>query len=99
MHKGSKILKVVYPMLSCIVVEEHTCHSFLKRWAYTEEITKLSIEDKVCLISVKTEFWGITISNFPFILNYHFFFPLFFPSYPRQYTGYLVETIILHMRS
>ena len=43
-----KILKVVYPMLSYIVGEEHTCHNVFKGWAYIEEINKLCIEDKVC---------------------------------------------------
>ena len=99
MQKGSKILKVVYPMLSCIVGAEHTCHNVFKGWAHIEEINKLFREDTVCLISVKTEIWRITISKFPFILTYPPFFTLHqFSSSPSQYTCSLVETIILYMR-
>ena len=47
-RKAKRILKVVYPMLSCIVVSEHTCHNVFKGWAYVEEITKLCREDMVC---------------------------------------------------
>ena len=43
-----KIFKVVYPMLSCIVVSEHICHNLFKGLASIEEIPKLCIEDKVC---------------------------------------------------
>ena len=81
MHKGSKILKFVYPMLSCIFGVEHKCHNVFKGWEYIEEITKLCREDRVCLISVKTEIWGITISKFPFILTSTLFLP---------YVGYLL---------
>ena len=96
--KSKNKLRVVYPILSFIVGSYNTCHNLFKGWAYIEEITKLWIEDKVCWISVKTEIWGITISNFAFIITPPLFFNLhWFPLYPRQYTGYLVETIILHM--
>ena len=54
-RKAQKILKVVYPILSCIFGAEHTYHNFLKGWAYIEVITKLCREDKVRSISVKTE--------------------------------------------
>ena len=47
-RKAQKILKVVYPMLSFIVVAEHTCHNVFKGWSYIKEITKLCREDKVC---------------------------------------------------
>ena len=47
-RKAQNILKVVYPILSYIVGEEHTCQNVFKRWAYIEEITKMCIEDKVC---------------------------------------------------
>ena len=47
-RKAKKILKVVYPMLSYIVGEEHTFHNVFKGWAYIDEITKLFIEYKVC---------------------------------------------------
>ena len=47
-RKAKKTLKVVYPMLSCIVVAEHTCHNAFKGWFSIEEITKLYREDKVC---------------------------------------------------
>ena len=40
-RNDKKILKVVYPMLSCTVGSEHTCHNVSKGWAYIEEITKL----------------------------------------------------------
>ena len=53
--EAKTILKVVYPMMSFIVVAEHTYRNVFKRWAYIEEITKLCREDKVCSISVKTE--------------------------------------------
>ena len=41
--KAKKILKVVYPMLSCIFGADHTCHNMFKGWSYIEEITKLCI--------------------------------------------------------
>ena len=48
MQKISKMLKVVYPIMSCIFGEEHTCHNVFKWWEYIEEITKLCREGKVC---------------------------------------------------
>ena len=48
MQKGSKILKVIYTMLSYIVGAEHIFHNVFKGWAYIEEVTKLCREDKVC---------------------------------------------------
>ena len=48
MQKGSKILNVVYPMLSCIVGAYYTFHNVFNGWAYIEEITKLFRRDKVC---------------------------------------------------
>ena len=47
-RNAKNILKVVYPMMSCIVGSEHTCHNIFKGCAYIEEITKLCREDKVC---------------------------------------------------
>ena len=47
-RKVQKILRVVYPILSCIFGEEHNCHNVFKGWEYIEEITKLCREDKVC---------------------------------------------------
>ena len=41
MQKSTKILKVVYLMMSCIVGAEHTYHNVFKGWASVEEITKL----------------------------------------------------------
>ena len=35
-RKSQKILKVAYPMLSCIVGSDHTCHNLFKGWAYIE---------------------------------------------------------------
>ena len=32
--KYQKILKVVYPLLLCVVGAEHTCHNVFKGWAY-----------------------------------------------------------------
>ena len=32
--KAQNILKFDYPMLSCIVVSDHTCHNVFKGWAY-----------------------------------------------------------------
>ena len=81
-RKAQNILKVFYPILSCIVGAEHTCHNVFKGWAYIEEITKLCREDKVCLISVKTEIRGITISKFPFIITPHLFVPPYNGSLP-----------------
>ena len=67
-QKFKKISRVVYPMLSCIVWEEHTFHNVFKWWKYIQKITKLCREDKVCWNSVKTEIWLVNISKFPFIL-------------------------------
>ena len=39
--KTQKILKIVYPMMSCNFVAEHTCHNVFKGWASIEEINKL----------------------------------------------------------
>ena len=47
-RKAQKILKVVYPILSCIVGAEHTFHIAFKGWPSIEEITKLCREDKLC---------------------------------------------------
>ena len=47
-RKAQEILKVVYPMLSCIFGSDYTCHNVFKGWASIEEITKLRREDKVC---------------------------------------------------
>ena len=58
--KAQKMLKVVYPMLSCIVGSDHTCHNVFKGWEYIEEIMKLCREDKVFLNSVITEILVIT---------------------------------------
>ena len=46
-RKAQTILKVAYPILSCVVGAEHTCHNSFKRWSYIEEITNLCREDKV----------------------------------------------------
>ena len=81
-RKAKKVLKVVYLMLSFIFGSEHTCHNVFKGWASIEEITKLRREDKVCWISVKTEIWEITISNFPFIMNSPLFVPRYIGSLP-----------------
>ena len=35
-RKDQKIFKVVYPMLSCIFVEDHTSNNVLKGWAFIE---------------------------------------------------------------
>ena len=40
-RKAQQILKVFYPILSCIFGEEHTCHNVFKGWRSIEEITKL----------------------------------------------------------
>ena len=46
--KDPKTVKVVYSMMSCIVVADHTFHNVFKGWAYIEGITKLCREHKVC---------------------------------------------------
>ena len=46
-RRAQKILKVVYPILSCIIGAEHTCHNVFKGWESIEELTKLYREDKV----------------------------------------------------
>ena len=86
--KSLKTLKFIYPILSYIVVAQHTCHNVFKGWASIEKINKLCREDKVFRISVKTEIWGITISKHPFILTS----PLFVP----PCIGYLPTLVNIH---
>ena len=40
-RKAKNILKVVYPIMSCIAVADHTYHNVFKGWVYIEEITRL----------------------------------------------------------
>ena len=47
-RRVQKILKVIYPMLSCIVAADNTCDNVIKVWASIDEINKLCIEYKAC---------------------------------------------------
>ena len=40
-RKAKNILKVVYPIMSCISVADHTYHNVFKGWVSIEEITRL----------------------------------------------------------
>ena len=46
-RNAQNIIKVVNPMLSCIVGADHTCNDVFKRCAYIKGKKKLCIEDKV----------------------------------------------------
>ena len=46
--KSQNIFKVVYPIMSCIVGSDNTCHNVFNGWAYIEEKPKLCRDDKVC---------------------------------------------------
>ena len=47
-RKAQKLLKVVYPMLSCIVGTDHIFQNVFKGSVYIEKITKLYREENVC---------------------------------------------------